>query len=365
MKKIVYIISTLKRTGPTNILAGTALNLDKKLFKPAVITLSPEEDEQNSWKPELEKAGIEVRCLNLSRLKGFLYGGRALKRAVEAIKPDIVHSHCFRSSVFSAFFLTGHRRLVTVHSDFEVDFRMMYGRIQGFLMSRIFAWALKKMDKRVSCSAILANSLNKKYPKMEFIYVNNGVNTKFFYPVNDKNYLRKNLALPQDKTIFMWAGSFIPVKNPITLVQVIKQLPTDSLFFVFCGANGPLLETCTKELETYKNVKFAGYVNNIREYMQASDFYISTSLSEGLPCAVLEAISCGLIPLLSNIPQHTYILPKPVLNLCIYKTKEELIKKINNIMDNFSKFILVECKKNINNFSAETMSREYQKIYDK
>ncbi len=55
------------------------------------------------------------------------------------------------------------------------------------------------------------------------------------------------------------------------------------------------------------NVIFTGSVSNVEEYLAASDVYISTSKSEGLPNGVLEAMAVGLPVLLSDIPQHKEI----------------------------------------------------------
>lgn len=303
MKKIVYIISTLKRTGPTNILAGTALNLDKKLFKSAVITLSPEEDEQNSWKPELENAGIEVHCLNLSRLKGVFCAGAELKRIMDGIKPDIVHSHCFRSAVFSALYLGRYKRIASVHCDYEVDFALAYGKAKGFLMSKIFTWALKKVDVRICCSEMLKALFSRKYPKTEYLYVNNGVDIQKFAPAEDKSALRRALNLPEDKKIFIWAGVFIPSKAPAAMAEAILNLKEKDAFFVFCG-EGPLLAGTKESLKGRTDVVFTGHVKNIRDYFKAVDFYVSTSLTESFHLTVYEAMACGKSVILTDIEAY-------------------------------------------------------------
>ncbi len=304
MKKIVYIISTLKRTGPTNILAGTALNLDKKLFKPSVITLSPEEDEQNSWKTELEKAGIEVRCLNLSRLKGFFDCGRALRRIVAELNPDIVHTHCFRSAVFSALYLKRYKRIASVHCDYEVDFALAYGKIKGFLMSKVFTWALSSADKRICCSKMLADLFRVKYPKTEYLYVNNGVDAEKFAPAEDKPALRRSLNLPEDKKIFIWAGVFIPRKDILSFAKALPELKEEDAFFIICG-EGPMLKQSKDLLKCRRNVLFAGHVNNIQDYFKAADFYVSTSLSESFHLTVYEAMACGAPVILSDIEAYS------------------------------------------------------------
>jgi glycosyltransferase involved in cell wall biosynthesis len=364
MKKIAYIISTLHRAGPTNVLAGIVKNLDKTQFEPIIITLSPESDLKNSWWPEVEKWGVRIHCLNLSRWQSLFFGTRKFKQLINKINPSLVHCHCFRSAVIAAKTLKEYSKIATIHCDYAIDFKMAYGKMQGFLMSYFYTRALHKFNKRIACSEILADLLNKKYSNMHFDFVNNGVDIEKFCPAKDKVALRKELKLPVDKKIIIWAGAFIPRKDPITMVEAIEQIPRDKYFFVFCGARGPLLEECKELLKQRKDVLFTGYITNIEKYYQTSDIYVSTSLSEGLPLAVLEAEFCENIPLLSNIAQHKYILPLEVLPNCTYTGKEELLRKLNTLLEEDTKYLLSFIQVNLNSFSAKNMAIHYQDIYD-
>ena len=364
MKKIVYIISTLHRTGPTNILAGIVKNLDKNKFKPIIITLSPEQDYQNSWWQELEKLGIEVYSLNLSRIQSLFIGCKKLKQFVNEIKPDLIHCHCFRSIILSAAALKKYLKIATVHSDYGADFKTNYGKIKGAVMKYFFSRALQKFDKRIACSEMLADFLNKKYKYMHFDFVNNGVDTDKFCPIKDKIALRKKLGLPLNKKIVIWAGVFIPLKDPLNMVKAIKKTPQKEFFFVFCG-KGVLLNTCKQELKNYKNVLFTGYIKNIAEYFQASDSYVSTSLSEGFHLTVYEAMACGLPVILTNIYGYKKLInsksvwfyglkDKKILSGIIEQLK--CIENIDEISYNAARFIQ-------NNYSIKIMSKEYQKKY--
>ncbi|WJY17141.1 glycosyltransferase [Pectobacteriaceae bacterium CE90] len=53
-----------------------------------------------------------------------------------------------------------------------------------------------------------------------------------------------------------------------------------------------------------KNVQFLGQRDNVFPYLVAADFFISPSYNEGLPNTVLEALSCGVHCILSDISPH-------------------------------------------------------------
>lgn len=303
MKSIAYIVSTLRKTGPTNVLAGTVFNLDKKKFLPTIITLSPEKNGADSWKPEFEQRGIPVYTLNLSRLKGCLFGGKKLKQILATIRPDIVHTHCFRSTLFAALYLKAYKRAATIHCDYERDFALAYGKIKGALMSKIFSWALWQADARICCSTGLFGVLKQKFPHTKYLYVNNGVDINKFSPVLDKTALRRTLNLPKDKKIFIWAGVFLPGKDPFVMARAILKLKEKNAFFVFCG-EGPLLGHTKELLLDNPNVRFTGQIKNIRDYFQSADFYVSTSLSESFHLTVYEAMACGIPVILTDIEAY-------------------------------------------------------------
>jgi glycosyltransferase involved in cell wall biosynthesis len=51
-----------------------------------------------------------------------------------------------------------------------------------------------------------------------------------------------------------------------------------------------------------------GFVENVEDYLGAADVFVSASLTEGCPNAVMEAMACGLPVVLSDIPPHREIL---------------------------------------------------------
>ncbi|MGH8223099.1 MAG: glycosyltransferase, partial [Woeseiaceae bacterium] len=64
--RVVYLVSTLRRAGPTSQLLNIVRHLDRRQFDPVVVTLSPEPPE--SMLDAFEKAGVVVKSLSMSRL---------------------------------------------------------------------------------------------------------------------------------------------------------------------------------------------------------------------------------------------------------------------------------------------------------
>ena len=361
MIKILYIISTLQKTGPVNVLYNIIKNLDRTKYEPVILTLSKEPE--GSIKNKFEELNIRCYCQDLKGLKGYL-DARKIKKIVNDIAPNIIHAHCFRSTLFTALYLSKkYKTISTIHCDYDVDFVMAYGKFIGSLMSFLMDFSLKRINIRLAVSELLCNLLKKK-KNYELSYVNNGIDTEKFKPAQNKNEIRNKLDLPIDKRIWIWAGVMIERKNPLLLVDTIKKLNTDDIF-VFCG-DGNLYSEIKEQIKNLNNIILTGNVDNIDEYLQASDYYISTSLSEGLPMSVIEAMACGLPCILSDIEQHKFLIKDNNVGL-IFQTNNEkdLLNKINGLL-NIDYYETSMNARNIvlNNFSSLIMTKNYEKKYE-
>ena len=88
--KVVYVVPTLGHTGPSRQLINLTKHLDKDAFEVAIITLS-QSPKQNL--DEMVRAlNFEVICINLSRIRSFITGKRALIATLTTLRPDIIHS---------------------------------------------------------------------------------------------------------------------------------------------------------------------------------------------------------------------------------------------------------------------------------
>src|SRR5690606_9558118 len=95
MKTILYIVSTLKRSGPTNQLFNIIIYLDRSVFEPVLITLSPE-PEDSRWQ-DYQSLGVQMHSLNLSRLGGLFFAKSNLEKLIKKIQPDLIHTQGIRA----------------------------------------------------------------------------------------------------------------------------------------------------------------------------------------------------------------------------------------------------------------------------
>lgn len=115
--------------------------------------------------------------------------------------------------------------------------------------------------------------------------------------------IRSRYGLPSDCGILVSVGELAPSKNHLVAIEAMAELRDLNLAYLICGT-GRMEETLRKkvrELHLEKNVRFAGYVENVPELLQQCDCFFFPSGREGLPVAVMEAMAVGLPVIAADI----------------------------------------------------------------
>jgi len=153
---------------------------------------------------------------------------------------------------------------------------------------------------------------------------------------------------------FLWVGRLNHNKDPLTLVKAFKKFsqlePHAKLNVIF--QSDELLEQVTQLATGNGAIHLIGKVEhaNLQQWFESADFFISTSHSEGGGVAVCEAMSCGCIPILTNIisfrkisgPGNCGLLFEPGneenLLHCLLKVREmDLDKERKKTIDQFNR----------------------------
>lgn len=363
--KVLYLVSTLKRTGPTNQLLNLVSRVNQK-YEVVVVTLSPEESD--SLKNEFVEKGIKVRTLNLSRLAGLFFSGSALKKIVADEKPDIIHTQGVRSDSLAVKVVSAIPCIATVRNFPQLDLPMTYGSIRGQLLERAQLKALRQMSAVCGVSKAVTQNLIQHYGLKNVTCVLNGVDTERYSPVSNaaKKKFRKRLDLPASGYQFVSTGHLSARKNPVGLIKAFKEVFGESKETSLVLVGGGELESECKLLAKGLNIHFTGRVTNVSDYLAASDCFVSASLAEGMPNAALEAMASGLPVILSDIPPHKEIFE---LNSNVgYQFRlnelDELALKLKS-MTSISRDNYTAALSNIidSELSADVMASRYMSLY--
>ncbi len=149
----------------------------------------------------------------------------------------------------------------------------------------------------------LSKKTHELVPDAQIIPLLLGIDTNTFQPGSP----------PPSPLRIVCTRAFLPIYNNGYLIEALAHLPSDiPEFKVTFVSPGPLLES-TKEMAsrllppaTRNRVEFLGGVTTERlvEELKRSHIYVSLSRSDGTAGSLLEALACGLYPVVSDIPQN-------------------------------------------------------------
>jgi glycosyltransferase involved in cell wall biosynthesis len=359
LKKILYIVSTLKRSGPTNQLYSLIKYLDRAKYEPYLVTLSPEP--VNSRWNDYQALGVHLYSLNLSRIKGFFCIKKNLLKLFIEIKPDIIHTQGIRADLLNAGNLYNkYLTLCTSHNYPFEDYPLKFSKLLGMFMAYNHIKTFRKLCV-IACSKTVQSKLNTH--GLNVSVVQNGIDLQKYKPVTaeEKKILRQQFNIPMDLKIFISVGALIPRKDMMTIIKAFKNLSGKNIKLIILG-DGP--QKVLLEKSGSSAVQFPGSVVNVIDYLQIADVFISASLSEGLPYSVLETMACGLPCILSDIPSHRELFEH---NTDIFfpcgddKKLTRILETLDSCRLDSLKLLSLDTVQN--QFSAEKMSQGYQNHY--
>ncbi|WP_456367066.1 glycosyltransferase family 4 protein [Thermococcus sp.] len=231
-------------------------------------------------------------------------GDNFFKSALNVIKKeglefDLIHAHFAWPSGYAGVKLgkeLGVPVVVTAHGYdvYDLPFRDKY------YLEKIM-WTLKTCDHVITVSRSNLDILTGKLgvPENRVSLIPNGFDGMLFKLIN-KEQARKKLGLPSDKKIVLSVGNLVPVKGHEFLIQASRTVlnKRKDVLFVIVGG-GPLrkkLENLVGELGVREHFLFAGPRphEEIPLWMNAADLFVLSSLSEGNPTVMFEALGVGL-----------------------------------------------------------------------
>jgi glycosyltransferase involved in cell wall biosynthesis len=137
--------------------------------------------------------------------------------------------------------------------------------------------------------------------------IHQSVDTQRFVPVESderKLLLRRQLALPESACIFVFTGRLVAYKGLPTLLEAWQELPERTraqCHLLLVGEGGHDMFNCEQALRKTVtqaglagSVTFTGAVDNVVDYLQASDVFVFPTENEAFGISIIEAMAVGL-----------------------------------------------------------------------
>ena len=176
---------------------------------------------------------------------------------------------------------------------------------------------LKRFEGVVANSELIREHCTRKYglASDKVRVFPNGVNDRLFAPV-DREVARRHCGLPLDRPIVISVGQLIDRKGPLRVMEAIEARPEIGAVFLGQGPQAP----------SGPQVLHCGVVRHedVPMWLSAADVFVLPTLDEGCSNAILEAMSCGLPIVSSDLPFNHGLLSEDVSVLVDPMDIEEL-----------------------------------------
>jgi len=206
----------------------------------------------------------------------------------------------------------------------------------------------------------------------------NSVDTSRFMPVefSQKDLLRKKLNFPQNATIAIYTGRLVSYKGLPLLLKVWAEIrhKHENILLLLAGTGGLDIHNCEHELREYvkvhgleNQVVFTGTVQNVPEYLQASDLFVFPTENDAFPSSIVEAMACGLPVVSTPVGAIKTIITDGKTGLLIQPgNAEQLYQALDIILSNEEmacRLGKAACRSVQDLYSAEIVSKKYLTLF--
>lgn len=242
--------------------------------------------------------------LSKSNLKA--YG--QLKKVIENGNYDIVHCHTPNAAVITRLVSGRFRRkngLKVFYTAHGFHFYKGAPKLNWTVYYPIEKFCSRFTDKLITINKEDFELAKSKFKAKEVHYVPGvGIDLSRFENVQvDRNAKRRDIGVPEDAFLLLSVGELNENKNHQIIIRALAKLNDSNVHYAIAGVGDKkeYLLALADELGLSKQVHFLGFRKDIPELNHAADIFCFPSFREGLGLASIEAMSCGLPLVTSNV----------------------------------------------------------------
>ena len=297
---ILQVIYSLSQGGAERFVVNPSNELTEKGHKVTLCTFRDDETDP-AMSFNLQFLNEKVHYVNLKISSGLsIKKINRIENLVKNIRPDIIHCHLNVIPYFYRLAVTNRKIKIfhTLHSLAEKT----YGNKLQFYINKFFYTNL--LIRPVTISRECQLSFEKLYKLPEVPNINNGCPEVLPSPLFSKT--KKEVAKYKTNTtepVFVHVARFHPLKNQELLVDAFNKLAAvQNRFTLLIIGNGfDTPKGLELQRKACRNIHFLGLKPNVGDYLLCSDAFCLTSHYEGLPISLLEALSCGCVPICTAV----------------------------------------------------------------
>jgi len=253
-----------------------------------------------------EFKGVQLVDVDTPQQKSFeaiIHTFRAILVVRFKLHADLIHIHAIGPAILTPFArILGLKVIFTHHgADYE---REKWGTVAKWILRFGERMGVKYANEVIVISEVINNHIIEMYGRTDAHLILNGVNT----PIKSTkvSYL-DSLGIENQNYVFAM-GRFVPEKGFDLLIKAFSSLKLKNIRLVIAGDTDHEddYSTSLKELAKENQIILTGFIKGekLNELLTNARLFVLPSYHEGLPIALLEAMSYNLDVLASDIPAN-------------------------------------------------------------
>lgn len=319
--------------------------------------------------PSLKQKGIYLYELKeLDREISLKKDSKALIKIIKiinSINPDIVHCHSSKAGALgrAAAYLCGVKNIIyTPHAYMAQSPNLSHKKMKFYV-------GLEKLLSKITKVTINVSEGERQFALQNGIVTTNN-STVIYNGISRKDKSKK--IRKNNRIIIGTVARLSEQKDPITFYNIAKNIVSkyDSVDFRYVG-DGPFYEILKNKIEKdnlQKRIQLVGFKNNISDELAEFDIFITTSLYEGMPYALIEALSEGLPIVGTNVTGNNEIIFENI-NGYLFNIKDvngavQILEFLINNPEKIKSLGEQSYKIYIEKFTIEKMIEKLEKTYE-
>ncbi len=295
--RVLHVITRLDLGGAQANTLYTVKNLDKERFS-AFLACGHGGELQKEAPDDvtlpLRHLGREIKPLE--DLRAFF----ELRSTMRRLKPDVVHTHSSKAGILGrlAAFFAGVPAVVHTFHGFGFNDRQP-------APARLFYVLLEKFCARLSDALVFVSSANMSEAsglgigdKSRYALVRSGIKLSAYPAPDQRAEKRSELGVPCGAPLVVSIGNLKPQKNPgdffISARLAAERHPDAAFVFIGGGEMSPDDRRLAEHPSLKGRLFLPGWRRDSAAILAAADIFAMTSLWEGLPRSLVEALATGL-----------------------------------------------------------------------
>jgi glycosyltransferase involved in cell wall biosynthesis len=308
---ILHVITSLGRGGAERQLVNLISNTNPSRFQHTVVFLREPDDLAG----EIRTAGCECICLGARGRTQWIHAAKMLRQIIKMKKPAIIQSWLYDANISTRLAVPLGSTIPTVVSLQSADYAPE--TLAAANVPRRKVGVLRVLDSLsahwidpvfVACSDFVKQSTTEHLgvPLSRVEVIHNSVDPRTLKAsASEVDSLKTTLGIPAGSFVFLNVGRLDPAKGQAVLLKafhkVADRIPNCYLVILGRGALKEDLIELTNCLGISEKVRLPGARPDVGAFLSLADVFVFPSFFEGLPLALIEAMSKGLPCIVSEI----------------------------------------------------------------